>query len=411
MSRLKPLHLVAGAAATVAALILFGWLFGGVTFGLGEGAGEGGYEVRRGDLSIGVEITGTLRAIESQLLGPPAVPDTWNYKISFMAPEGSEAKPGMPVLRFDTQQLQQQLEQKVAERDSAATELEKRRVDLTREVRDMELQLAEARGALRRAELKVEVPEGLQSAQELSEAKLDLQVARAEVASLERRLELVREGGEAEVADLREKRDRAIARVSEIEQYIGRMTVAAPRAGTVIYVSDWRGDKMKVGDDVWQARKVLEIPDLSRMEASGFVDESDAGRIEVGQPVTLRLDAHPESEYRAEVSEIARAVQRKDRGNPIKQVEITITLADTDTERMRPGMRFQGEVEVDRAEGVLLAPAEAVRSTAEGPRALRRTWNGVEVVHPEVGRRNERFVEILSGLEEGTRLVPPEEEG
>jgi multidrug efflux pump subunit AcrA (membrane-fusion protein) len=167
---------------------------------------------------------------------------------------------------------------------------------------------------------------------------------------------------------------------------------------------------MKVGDDVWQARKVLEIPDLTRMEAEGFVDEADAGRLAVGQRVRLRLDAHPETEFRGTVKEIANAVTRRDRGNPLKHVQLTIALAETDPQRMRPAMRFQGEVEVERAEGVLLAPAVAVRSTASGPVAYREGFFKPYAVAVEVGRRNDRWVEILAGLEEGDVLVLPEEE-
>jgi multidrug efflux pump subunit AcrA (membrane-fusion protein) len=56
---------------------------------------------------------------------------------------------------------------------------------------------------------------------------------------------------------------------------------------------------------------------------------------------------------------------------------------------------------------VLLAPADAVRSTADGPVAWRRSLFGSEPVHLEVGRRNERFVEVLAGLAEGDRLGLP----
>lgn len=378
---------------------------------LGLAAGDGGpaLRVERGDLELTAEVSGTLRSVDSDLLGPPNIPSMWNYKIAFMAPEGAEVRPGQPVLRFDTSELERRLQETTAERDSAATELEKKRVDLERTLRDLELQLAEARARLGKAELKVDVPEDLGSAQELREARLDRDLAAAEVESLQRRLELTERAGRAEVAALREKRDRAEQRVREMQEYLDRLTVAAPRAGTVIYVTDWRGDKKKVGDDVWQMQKVLEIPDLDRMEAVGHVDEADSGRVAEGQPASVRLDAHPETEYAARVSEIASAVTRKDRGNPLKQVELVLTLEETDTERMRPGMRFQGEVVVERTEDVLLAPADAVRSTPEGAVTFRRTWRGVEEVHPEVGRRSDRHVEILSGLDEGDVLVRPEE--
>ncbi|HEX2252686.1 MAG TPA: HlyD family efflux transporter periplasmic adaptor subunit, partial [Thermoanaerobaculia bacterium] len=392
---------VAGGAAVALLLIA------GTTFGLGRlGSEEGGTGVvRRGDLALAVDVSGTLTSSNSVQLGPPQVPMLWNYKISFMAPEGSKAQPGMPVLGFDTSELERELVQKVAERDSAATEIDKRRIDLERTLRDLELQLAEARARLRRAELKVDVPESLASAKELEQARIDRDVAAAEVSSLERRLELERRAAAAELGALVEKRDSAATRVSEMQQYLQMMRIAAPRAGTVIYVTDWRGEKLKVGDQVWQARKVLEIPDLTHMEAEGQVAESDAGRLAVGQPVTLRLDAHPDHQYRGRIAKIAKTVKRREQGKPEKLVDVTIALAETDEERMRPGMRFQGSIVVEQAEDVLLAPAEAVASTPEGPVALRRTLLGSERVVVEVGRSDGERVEILSGLEAGDRLV------
>lgn len=404
------LALVALAVLLLAALLVRSPSFGlGLGIGSGDGDDGGGLRVHRGDLVVTTEVEGTLESVDSELLGPPNIPSTWNYKLSYMAPEGSDVQAGQPVLRFDTTELQRRLLEKTAERDSAATELEKKEIDLARKLRDMELQLARARATLERSRLKVAVPGELQSAKELEEARLDLALAEREVASLEDRLELTRRAGEAEVRALREKRDRAEERVGEINQHLARMTVRASRDGTVVYVTDWRGEKKKVGDDVWQALKVIEIPDLTRMQAKGQVDEADAGRIAVGQPVTLRLDAHPETEYRARIASIARSVGQKDRGNPLKHVELTLELEETDIETMRPGMRFQGEIEVERAEDVLLAPAAAVVSTADGPVAFRRGLFGVKKVEPEVGRRNDEVVEIEAGLAAGDLLVRPEE--
>lgn len=403
------------ALVAVAVLLLAIFLVRSPSFGLGLGIGSGdgedggGLRVHRGDLVVTTEVEGTLESVDSELLGPPNIPSMWNYKLSYMAPEGSDVQAGQPVLRFDTTELQRRLLEKTAERDSAETELEKKEIDLARKLRDMELQLARARATLERSRLKVEVPGELQSAKELEEARLDLALAEREVASLEDRLELTRRAGEAEVRALREKRDRAEERVGEINQHLARMTVQASRDGTVVYVTDWRGEKKKVGDDVWQALKVIEIPDLTRMQAKGQVDEADAGRVAVGQPVTLRLDAHPETEYSARIASIARSVGQKDRGNPLKHVELTLELEETDVETMRPGMRFQGEIEVERAEDVLLAPAAAVVSTADGPVAFRRGLFGVKKVEPEVGRRNDEVVEIEAGLAAGDLLVRPEE--
>lgn len=379
--------------------------------GAGDDDAATRWVVSRGDLPITVEVAGTLRSTDSTMVGPPQIPSMWSYKISFLVPEGVEAQAGMPVVRFDPSNLERELLDKIVERDQAESELDKRRIELERTLREQDLRLAEARARLRRSELKVDVPEELTAAKELFDAQVDHAVAAEEVASLEARIDLERRAGQAELASLAEKRRRAAVRVEEIQTYVERLTVRAPRAGTVIYQSDWQGTKVKVGDEVWQMRKVLEIPDLSSMEADGRVEEADSGRLAVGQRVTFRLDAHPQVEYVGRLREIGKSVQRRARGAPVKEVQLVIALETTDVERMRPGMRFQGEVEVERAEGVLLVPAEAVRATAGGPVVYRRTLFGSEAVAIDAGRRDDRFVEIVSGLAEGERLAPPPREG
>ncbi len=91
------------------------------------------------------------------------------------------------------------------------------------------------------------------------------------------------------------------------------MTIPAPRAGTVLYVPNWNGDKKKVGDSCWFGEKVLEVPDLARLGVQGEVDEADAGLVREGAAVSLRLDAHPDTEVRGKVRTMQRTVQRASR--------------------------------------------------------------------------------------------------
>ena len=65
----------------------------GLAFGLGaflvDPVDAAWTPVERGDLVQTVEVEGSLQAMQSESIGPPQVPDVWEYKISFMAPEGS----------------------------------------------------------------------------------------------------------------------------------------------------------------------------------------------------------------------------------------------------------------------------------------------------------------------------------
>jgi HlyD family secretion protein len=391
-------------ALAVAVLLAGLWAFGGSRSASAEEEWE---RVERQDLVLGVEVAGTLGAVQTVELGPPQLQRIWDFKIAFLAPEGVEVRPGQPVLGFDTSDLENTLLETMAERDSAQKELEKKQANLEMMREEDELRLAEAKAKARRAGLKVDVPAELVAAKELAASRADLELAQREIAYLESRLSLQVREAEAEIAALRNRRDRAAERVRQAEDAIRQMTVLAPRDGTVIYLSDPRRgrEKKKIGDSAWRGEKIVEIPDLRRMRAEGEVDEADAGRVAVGQRVILRLDAHPDVTYTGRVRAIKGSVQTRSPNDPVKVVGLDLSLDQTDPQRMRPGMRFSGTLELDRVPRALVVPTEAVFNRPEGPTVFRRTRWGIEEVRPQLGRRNDRWVEITGGLSEGDAIA------
>jgi HlyD family secretion protein len=384
----------------VLAALIAVWLVAGRAAASGTGDWA---EVRQDELVIGVPIAGTLASVQSVRIGTPQVKEIWDYKIAFMAPEGAPVTAGQPVLGFDTSELERQLLDKQAERDSAQKELEKQETSFEITRRETELQLAEAEARQRRAALKVDVPEELVASKELAKSREDLALATREIAYLKERSRLQAQQTRTDMASMTARRDRAAARVREMEEAIRKMTVTAPRDGTVVYVATDNGEKKKVGDSCWRGQSVLEIPDLRTLEAEGEIDEADAGRVAVGQRVTLRLDAHPDDVFTGRVRSIGGAVQSKSDNNPLKVVRVDLDLDQTDPQRMRPGMRFLGTVEIERSR-TLVAPVEAVFNRADGPVVyVRRGWRHTEV-RPVLGRRNDRWVEIRSGLSAGDKV-------
>ena len=361
--------------------------------------------VERRDLVVAVDVEGELRAVDSEQLGPPQIKNTWNFTIVWMAPEGSEVTAGQPVLRFDTSQLEQKLQQKVAESDEAQKSLEKAETDHKMERKGLEKRLAEAEARARKAELVLDVPEEISASADLQRARIDHRLALLEIESLQGTLGHVAVRGAADVAALVGKRDRATARVNELRDGIEAMNVKAQRAGTVTYIANrWNREKKKVGDSVWRAERLLEIPDLSRIEAEGEVAEAHMGRLEIGNRVSLHLDAHPDQAYGGTVCQIRRAVERKSRRNPKKVVKLEIELDRTDTERMRPGMRFRGEIEVERLVDALVVPEGAVFVEPEGAAVYVKRLAGELRVVPRFGPRNKEFFAVMDGLEEGDRV-------
>ncbi len=357
--------------------------------------------VRRGELLDEVPLRGTLKAVESDRLGPPQVPRVWQYKIGMMVPEGTVVKKGTPVLGFDTSDLVRELDAKRAESDKARTELVKQRAQMAVEREDGTLRLAKAEADLRSVEMKLEVPPDLKSANELEEARLDEAALRDQIRRVKASQSALEAAGEADLTSLEESRERAATRVSEIQDAMGRMTVPSPRDGTVIYLTDWNEQKKKVGDTCWVGEKVLEVADLGRMKAEGLVDEADSGRVAAGQRVRLRLDAHPDTEFTGRIASIWRALEPKSPTDPLKVMKVEVVLDRTDPRRMMPGMRFTGTVEAGREEGAVLIPSSAVLETLDGPVARKRWLFGFRRVRLTIGRRTGRQVEVTKGLRAG----------
>jgi RND family efflux transporter MFP subunit len=351
-----------------------------------------------------------VRAVDSDRVGPPALASVWNYKIAMMAEEGSVVQQGAPAVMFDTTDLKRRLDEKTAERDSAATQLEMKLAAARVARQDEQLAIAEAEAELRKAKLQADAPEEITSVIDLEKARLDLQLAQKKVAYLQRKSESAHRQDEAEVLRWRSKRDRAESRVTEIGSAIEQMTIKAPRTGTVIYQTNWKGEKKKVGDSAWRAETILQLVALDTMEAEGEVDEVDASRVALDQPVSLRLDAQADVEVHGQVRKLSQTVQRASPENPLKVVRIDIKLEEDHDVPLRPGMRFRGRIETHRIEDVLLVPLDAVFATHDGPVVYRNGGGTVEAVPITLGKRNTHHVETTGGLREGDRILLTEEE-
>jgi len=395
---MSPRSLVIGGLSAL--VLVGGWAFSRDTVQRSVWA-----DAERGDLVLTVEVNGVLQAVNSTPVGPPQVPDVYDFKIAMMAPEGTDVGAGTPVLGFDTSELERKLLEKRAESESAGKRIEKKVKDAEIARENDELRLAETTSRLRKAALELEVPEELVKSQQLRESRLNFEDAKREIEFLESKLAASRHADEVMLGALRAQKDGADQRVQEILASIEAMSVKAGRAGTVVYATSWRDEKKKVGDSAWRGERVLEIPDLRAMKGEGEVDESDAGKLAVGQTVCFRLETHPDIEFEGKIASILSTVSRQSWRSPVKVVKLVVEVDATDPRKMRPGMRFRGTIETGRIKNALLVPADAVFPSDAGPVAFRKSAVGYGRRQLTLGARNEKSVEVRSGLDVGDRVA------
>jgi hypothetical protein len=361
--------------------------------------------VKRADLVLTVEVEGELVAVRSTEIGVPPVAEV-DFKIAFLAPEGAPVKKGDSVLRFDTEMLERQLAQKRAELEEARKKVEQKEVDLRMKTLDLEQQTAQARADLVKAELKADIPPAIVASIDVKKAELDRSGRERDVQNLDAERRVTEAIGGAELGSLRQQRDRAAGRVRALEEAVAKMDVRAPQDGILVYRTNWREEKKKVGDSVWFGEVVLALPDLTEMKGDAFVDEADGGPVRPGQPVTLRLEARPDFDLKGTVARIGHTVRQRSWRTPLKGFRVEIATGRTDPTFMRPAMRFRGEIETGRVPGLLLVPREAVFLRDDGPVVWKEGPLGWREAKVTLGRRSRSQVEVLSGLREGDRVSP-----
>jgi HlyD family secretion protein len=364
-------------------------------------------DVRKDDLVIGVEVTGELAAVDSTDIKPPPLPNVWNFKIASLATEGDEVKQGQPVIAFDASDQIRALEQMQSESDAAQKKLDKKRDDAALARRDDELKIATAEAAYRKAQLEATGSPDLVANINLETLKLDEETARLALEGAKNHAAESKRSDEQEILKLNEKSIYAKKRVAELQQNIVAMQVMSPRDGTVVLPMNWQGEKHKVGDGVWKMEDILQIVGLGKMIGQGVVDEVDIARVTVGQTVALRLDALPDVQLAGSVQELAKNVEPKSFTDPSKIVKLKVAIGATKVP-LRPGMRFRGNVEIERRPNATVVPVECVFVKPDGPVAYRKHGQGFERVKLELGKRSASAIEVVKGLEPGDRVARTE---
>lgn len=361
-------------------------------------------DVKRADLVIGVEVNGELAAVDSLDIKPPPLYDTWDFKIANLAPEGSEVKQGDPVVAFDPSEQMRNLESLQNDADAAKKKLDKKRDDAALARKDEQLAIAQAEAALRKASLKTTGEKDLVATVDQKTLEIEQHIAQLALDQAKNKATRAAKSDAAELESLADHHAYLVGRVKEVQDNIAKMAVAAPRAGTIIYPTNWRGEKKKVGDSAWRMEAVIQIVGLGKMIGNGEIDEIDIARVAVDQPVSLKLDALPDVQLRGKVESIAKAVAPKSQADPSNIAKLKIQVDAPPSVPLRPGMRFRGEVETERLANVVQVPADAVFVTPDGPVAYRESGGEVTRVKLVLGKRNATAIEVKSGLSPGDRV-------
>jgi multidrug efflux pump subunit AcrA (membrane-fusion protein) len=366
--------------------------------------------VSRGEFVDVVELRSEIRPVRSVVVSAPA--QAGELQIVRLVKNGSKVNAGDVVVEFDATALKRQEVDRRAELKQQEAELEQRRAQSRMADEASATNLMRAQFDVNRAKLDV-VDRDFVARIDLEFAKLTLSDADQRLIEAEKKQVSDKMAQAMELSRRVRRRDRDRQELERIQAVIASLKVLAPSAGTVSLMPNGRGGRMmgnpqdfREGDRAWGGAAILELPDLSSVRLTARLDESDRGRVEVGQLATVHLDAVPDRVYDSKVSKIS-ILARVDFSTswpPTRDFDLQLDMRDPDA-RLKPGMSATVRVAVARLPNVLVAPSQAVSLVNGRPTVYVQTSRGFDARPVVILKRGREQVALASGVEAGERLA------
>jgi len=214
--------------------------------------------------------------------------------------------------------------------------------------------------------------------------------------------------------------ERARLAVSERERALADLVIRAPCDGVVVRLgpsggsgggsastaSSGTASGLRAGDRLAAGAQVAVIWSDTSYQVEVPVDELDVARLQVGMPAEVRVAALGDRLLSGRVTRVALEGVVKD---GITTYPVTVVVDSVPG--LKVGMNADVRIEVERREGVLYLPVEAVRSQGGRQVVMVLEEGRPRPVVVETGLRTETAVEIRGGLEEGQVVVISASEG
>jgi len=193
----------------------------------------------------------------------------------------------------------------------------------------------------------------------------------------------------------------------ETREAIASMTLIAPISGIVLSRDTDKGSAVIPISSAYGGTMIMTLADVSEKHFRGDVDEADIGKVHLGLPARIYVEAYPDEPFKAELTHISPRGREKE---DIINFEIRTIVSDQEN-RLRVGMSADAELILEEHENVLVIPEGAIiyedgkifvniqdDSVPEGLRKIEITK----------GISDGLRTEVLSGLEEGQVVVLPQ---
>ena len=375
--------------------------------------------VDRGDLALSVVATGSIVPISTVELKSKAS----GLVKRILVEEGDVIREGQVLVELDKELVQAQLREAEANRTAAAARLEEAESEVDSAItmkRKLELDLKNFEGhqAFIRKQLKRQdsmfneklIPrsEYEKTERELQDVLLKAEALGSELLTQDAKISGTRKA----VARVKAELVQAEATLDRQRENLRYATITSPIAGRVlrrhVEIGDAVSSILQLGS---QATLLLTLGDMSEVFVEGRVDESDIGKVYVGQQCRVKVDSYRDRYFPGTVTRMSPMGEKVDN---VIGFNVRVSIIDKD-QILRSQMSANAEIIIQEKKKVLLIPENAVIYD-------RQKHTFAEVYEPasetsrhrvpiKIGISNGTLTEVVGGLKQGQKVIRTTVEG
>ena len=354
-------------------------------------------KVEKGDLAKSVVATGKVEPITKVEVKSKASGIVKKLYVEY----GDRVKQGQLLAQLDKVEIAAGVEQSRASLEAAQANLSSAKADYERSKVDAEgpdvplLKRAYERNAGM-------AKDGVVSQSALDEAEKDYKmavnkqnVARAQMIVLQ-----------AKIAQAQAQVAQDDANLKQLEEQLSYTDITSPIDGIVLSRDVEMGDAVSsilvLGSG---ATLVMTLGDTSQVYVKGKVDESDIGRVYLGQPARIKVESFKDKSFKGVVTKISPMGVEKDN---VTTFEVRVSI-DNPGGELKAEMTANAEIILDEHKSVLQIPEGAIIYDKDRNASVQvpdsKGKDGQKKVAINIGISNGAKTEVLKGLKEGDQVI------
>jgi HlyD family secretion protein len=354
-------------------------------------------KVEKGDLAKSVVATGKVTPITKVEVKSKASGIVKKLMVDY----GDRVKKGQLLAQLDKIEIEAQVEQSKAGLEAAEANLKSSQADFERAKVDAEgPDVPVLKRAYDRATSMAK--DGVVSASALDDAEKNYEMALNKQNVSKAQVTVLK----AKIAQSQANVAQDEANLKQLEEQLSYTDIISPIDGIVLSRDVQMGDAVSsilvLGSS---ATLVMTLGDTSEVYVKGKVDESDIGKVYLGQRARIKVESFKDKTFDGKVTKISPMGVEKDN---VTTFEVRVSIQNPGGE-LKAEMTANAEIILEEHKNVLQIPEGAIlydkdkKASVEIPNPKGK--EGKDKVAVNIGISNGAKTEVLSGLKEGDQVV------